>query len=175
MKCVRLQDIFDLILRELRLGALSFRHVGGRLRGSVKDDTQERCTWLQLEGDAERRRASGTAKAERSAKPDMQRSYSHGHGHGHGHGRGLPEQGDGDGWNPRLAWEMLGRGREDSTAQDLGLAVLEIGEVEPHMFNQLALLCSMRQYAVTREQLAHPSALRSLLSLLSIGSPRIQR
>lgn len=103
----------------------------------------------------------------RIAKQEMQRSYSHGHSQVAG---------------CNVAWkgfldgaDRLGAEREDASAQTLGLSALEIGEVEPHMFNQLALLCSVRQYSVVRTHLAHPSAMRSIFSLLKVGSPRMQR
>lgn len=65
--------------------------------------------------------------------------------------------------------------KEDISIASLGLSALEIGEVEPYMFRLLALLCSVRHFTISRVQLAHPSALRSLMSLLQVGSPRIQR
>ena len=117
--------------------------------------------------DADAKISSKPFAADRIAKQEMQRSYSHGHSQG-------------DGCN--IAWkgffDEAGRfdaEREDASAQTLGLSALEIGEVEPHMFNQLALLCSVRQYSIVRTQLAHPSALRSIFSLLKVGSPRMQR
>lgn len=65
--------------------------------------------------------------------------------------------------------------KENTTATTVGLVSLEVGEVEPHVFRQLTLLCSVRRYVVTRVQLAHPSALRTIISLLRVGSPRVQR
>lgn len=91
------------------------------------------------------------------AKQEMKRSYSHGTSEA-----------------SRSSYRFDAE-REDASAQSLGLSALEIGEVEPQMFSQLALLCSVRQYDIVRTQLAHPSALRSILSLLKVGSPRMQR
>lgn len=91
------------------------------------------------------------------AKQEMKRSYSHGHSEA-----------------TRSSYRF-DADTEDASAQSLGLSALEVGEVEPQMFSQLALLCSMRQYGIVRTQLAHPSALRSIFSLLKVGSPRMQR
>lgn len=102
----------------------------------------------------------------RIAKQEMKRSYSHGHSEATRNSiasKGL----DGA--------DRFDAEREDASAQSLGLSALEIGEVEPQLFSQLALLCSVRQYGIVRTQLAHPSALRSILSLLKVGSPRMQR
>lgn len=105
-------------------------------------------------------------------KQEMQRSYSHGHSEATRSSiawKGLDGDEDGDGA------DRFDAEREDASAQSLGLSGLEIGEVEPQMFSHLALLCSVRQYGIVRTQLVHPSALRSILSLLKVGSPRVQR
>lgn len=168
--------MFDLVLRELRLGALSLGHTASKSsrRAKAKSVNQaNRPDRSTFNGDAKPflPRAGKPVVAGRTVKHEMQRSYSHGH---------YPPASTG--WDFSLAWKGVldGSGAVDCDAADatidsLGLAALEIGEVEPHMFRQLALLCSVRQHAVTRTQLAHPSALRSIFSLLKIGSPRIQR
>lgn len=160
------QDIFDLILRELRLGALTLEHI-----------TSMPSCRMDASGSAQYNGVSSARDPKTSlldkpfvvggiAKQEMQRSYSHGHS---------------EATRSNIAWKGLdGADRfdaegEDASAQSLGLPALEIGEVEPQMFSQLALLCSVRQYAIVRTQLAHPSALRSILSLLKVGSPRMQR
>lgn len=156
------QDIFDLILRELRLGALALEHIFS---------TCSSRTGARGSADQNDVAFDGGAKAKsfavgRIPKQEMRRSYSHGHSQAS---------------TCSMAWKGLNGAdhvdaeREDASAETLGLAALEIGEVEPHMFRQLALLCSVRQYAITRTQLAHPSALRSIFSLLKVGSPRMQR
>lgn len=120
--------------------------------------------------EGESQRVGKAIITKQAVRSEMQRSYSHGHS----------RTGSGGG-NSRIAWKRLGGTGEgdnetdDPTAKNLGLGALEIGEVEPQMFRQLALLCSVREYAVVREQLAHPSALRSIFSLLKVGSPRMQR
>lgn len=160
------QDIFDLILRELRLGALSLEHIAS---------TPSRR--LQASGSAQHNGAASVHDPRASlfdkpfavgriAKKEMQRSYSHGHS---------------EVTTSSIAWKGLDETdrfdaeSEDASAQSLGLSALEIGEVESQMFSQLALLCSVRQYGIVGTQLAHPSALRSILSLLKVGSPRVQR
>lgn len=126
--------------------------------------------FMAFDGDGKAPSVSKPLAVGRAVKPEMQRSYSHGH-----------TQAAAGRWNGSIAWKGLGgtagfgREREDASAQTLGLLALEVGEVEPHMFRQLALLCSVRQYAIARTQLAHPSALRSMFSLLKVGSPRMQR
>lgn len=102
-------------------------------------------------------------------KPEMRRSYSH--------GSCLPGV-DGRTSNIRKGVRVSGGStdeEENATVPDSGLWALEIGDVEPHVYGQLALLCSLRNYAVARVQLSHPSALRSILCLLKVGSPRVQR
>ncbi|CAM9107710.1 unnamed protein product, partial [Ectocarpus fasciculatus] len=163
------QDVFDLILRELRLGALSLEHI---VSTSSRMEARELANqnFMAFDGDGKAPSVSKPLAVGRAVKPEMQRSYSHGH-----------TQAAAGRWNGSIAWKGLGgtagfgREREDASAQTLGLLALEVGEVEPHMFRQLALLCSVRQYAIARTQLAHPSALRSIFSLLKVGSPRMQR
>lgn len=156
------------MLRELRLGALSLEHIVSASPdcptvGASGDKL------LAVSGDAKPSHVGKSTMTARPAKPEMKRSYSHGC---------QPSSG---GWTSKIAWKGLDGSvgcssvREDIIAENLRLFALEIGEVEPHMFRQLALLCSVRQYAVTRAQIAHPSALRSIFSLLKVGSPRMQR
>lgn len=158
------QDIFDLILRELRLGALALEHIVSTSSSGTGARSSAKQNGIAFDG-------AGDAKArpfevEPTAKQEMRRSYSHGHTQAS---------------SLSMAWKGLDGAdrfdteREDASAQTLGLSALEIGEVEPHMFRQLALLCSVRQYTIARTQLAHPSALRSIFSLLKVGSPRMQR
>lgn len=116
------------------------------------------------------RSAAGLTATEEDVRPEMRRSYSH--------RSYLPSDPDRQPWNtPRGVDVNRGRNgeRESAAVSGLGLLALEIGEVEPHVYEQLALLCSVRHYAVARVQLAHPSALRSILCLLEVGSPRVQR
>lgn len=163
------QDLFDLVLRELRLGALSLEHILSTSPDRAKADGRGGQNRLALDNGVEPSWVGKPIVAVRSVKPEMQRSYSHGC------------RPVGIEWSSRIAWRGVDgtgegdREREDATAKDLDLVTLEIGEVEPHVFRQLALLCSMRQYAVVRAQLTHPSALRSIFSLLKVGSPRMQR
>ncbi|CAM9591597.1 unnamed protein product, partial [Scytosiphon promiscuus] len=173
------QDIFDLILRELRLGAVSLefisstsRHVGAG--GSTKRE--------RLNRDARAPLVGKLFAVQRVVKQEMQRSHSHGHSRaGAGSSTSTSTSNISSRWSCGIAWKGLdGSGAfenevEDASVHTLGLSALEIGEVEPHVFRLLALLCSVRQYAVTRTQLAHPSALRSIFSLLKVGSPRMQR
>lgn len=156
------QDIFDLILRELRLGALALEHIVSKSSSRTGARGSTNRNDVAFDGDAKARPFA----VGREVKQEMRRSYSHGHTQA---------------FSCSMAWKGLNGAdrvdieRKDASAQTLGLSALEIGEVEPHMFRQLALLCSVRQYAIARAQLAHPSALRSIFSLLKVGSPRIQR
>lgn len=170
-----MKDIFDLILRELRLGAVSLEFIASTSHhlesgGSTKQEN------TQLNRDARAPLVGKLFAVQRVVKQEMQRSFSHGHSRA-----GVSGSSIGSGWNCGIAWKGLeGSGAfdnevEDASVHTLGLSPLEIGEVEPHVFRQLALLCSVRQHAVTQTQLAHPSALRSIFSLLKVGSPRMQR
>lgn len=150
-----LKDIFDLILRELRLGTLSLEHITSVSVGESRTlgkEAFEPC----LES------SNSNKSGAQIGIPGMQESSRHGH------------------YRPVKGKGLNGPAKCDNeqtctTAETLGLQALEIGEVEPCMFRLLALLCSVREYAVTRSQLAHPSSLRSIFSLLRVGSPRIQR
>lgn len=162
----REQDIFDLILRELRLGALTLEHIASMPSRRVEASGSAQHNGVASVRDPNASLVDKPFEVEGIAKQEMQRSYSHGHS---------------EVTRCSIAWKGLdGAGRfdaesEDASAQSLGLSALEVGEVEPQMFSQLALLCSVRQYGIVRTQLAHPSALRSILSLLKVGSPRMQR
>lgn len=164
------QDLFDLILRELRLGALSIEHILRSSPDRAKSDAPRKHSKRGLDIDLGPISAGKASPTERTVQPEMQRSYSHGYCRAGNGGR-----------HARVAWQGLdsngddGSDSEDSTAASLGLLDVEIGEVEPHVFRKLALLCSVRHYTVAKAHLAHPSALRSIFSLLKVGSPRIQR
>ena len=179
------QDIFDLILRELRLGAMSLEHIAGIMsdRANAADAKTSKASkapeksafdvYLELS------RATRFAASGGDANQEMQRSYSHGYSRPAARGwasrwRGIMWKRQTKGEDEDDAAKGVGE-RANSTAESLGLQALETGEVEPHIFRLLALLCSVRQYAVARSQLAHPSSLRSIFSLLKVGSPRIQR
>lgn len=144
---------------------------------------------LEADGSAQRASAESNGNAtttfvskvaalQRGARGEMQRSFSHGHCRS---GKSISTNSSSNRWNCGIAWKGLdGTGAfanelEDASVHTLGLSALETGEVEPHVFRKLALLCSVRHYAVTQTQLTHPSALRSIFSLLKVGSPRIQR
>lgn len=165
-----MQDLFDLILRELRLGALSIEHILGVSPDRTTSDAPRKHCKRGIDADLGPIPVGKTNPTERTVKAEMQRSYSHGHCR--------PVDG---GWHAKVAWQGLdsngdgGSESDESTAASLGLLDVEIGEVEPHVFRQLALLCSVRHYSVAKAQLVHPSALRSIFSLLKVGSPRIQR
>lgn len=159
------QDVFDLILRELRLGALTLEHIASMPSRCV-EAAQHKHNGVASARDPNASLLDKSFTEGGIAKLEMKRSYSHGHS---------------ETTRSSVAWKGLDGAdrfdaeREDASAQSLGLSALEIGEVEPQMFSQLALLCSVRQYGIVRTQLAHPSALRSILSLLKVGSPRVQR
>eukprot|EP00903_Cladosiphon_okamuranus_P019656 g18070.t4 len=164
------QDIFDLILRELRLGALTLEHIANMRSRCVEasGSVQHKHNGVASARDPKASLLNKPFAAGGIAKQEMKRSFSHGHS---------------EATRSSVAWKGLDGAdadrfdaeRDDASAQSLGLSALEIGEVEPQMFSHLALLCSVRQYGIVRTQLAHPSALRSILSLLRVGSPRVQR
>lgn len=162
-----IQDIFDLIFRELRLGALSLTHISATPDTAIPDASRRARSKVGF--DFPDRSSAGMFVPAEGVQPEMRRSYSH--------GSCLPGI-DKRTSNIRKGAHVSGgsTGEEDNAAvSDLGLLALEIGDVEPHVYGQLALLCSLRNYAIARVQLAHPSALRSILCLLKVGSPRVQR
>lgn len=154
------------------MGALSLIHI---LRKTADNRTPGASgTQSKVGFDFPGRSAAGAAVLVEDARPEIRRSYSH--------SSFLPSGEDRRRWNTRRGVDVdrgghseRERGAATSAAASLGLLALEIGEVEPHAYEQLALLCSVRNYAVARVQLAHPSALRSILCLLKVGSPRVQR
>lgn len=167
MRCTcHTQDIFDLILRELRLGALTLENIAIMSSQGVHASGSAQHNGVASARDPKASRADKPFAAEGIAKQEMQRSYSHGHSE---------VTRCGIAWKGLDGADRFDDEREDASAQSLGLSALEIGEVEPQIFSHLALLCSVRQYGIVRTQLAHPSALRSILSLLKVGSPRMQR
>lgn len=160
------QDIFDILFRELRLGAQSLEYI---VTNSPDSRTPTASKW-QREAEFDRNRLSAAARSTlsgQSLQPDMRRSCS----------AYLSRGGDERSASTHRDLRMPGDGNDGETpaANNLRLLALEVGEVEPNIFGHLALLCSMRHYAVTRVQLAHRSALGSILLLLKIGSPRVQR
>lgn len=175
-----MQDIFDVILRELRLGALSLGHIVGRSPGQKKANDPDEYSAPAIDGDVEASRVRALATSEREVKAgvkEMQRSYSHGYCRRTSGGRNSSDStAGGTVWKGLYETSAVDSSEtSDSRPDCFNLVALEIGEVEPSMFRQLALLCSLRQYSITRAHLAHPSALRSIFSLLKNGSPRMQR
>lgn len=174
------QDIFDVILRELRLGALSLGHIVDVSPGQKKATEPDKYSSPTIDGDVEVSRLGALAASEREVKvgvKEMQRSYSHGYCRRASGGRNSTgNTAGGTVWKGLYGTSAVDSSEtSDSRPDGFGLVALEIGEVEPCMFRQLALLCSLRQYSITRAHLAHPSALRSIFSLLKTGSPRMQR
>lgn len=174
------QDIFDVILRELRLGALSLGHIVGMSPGQKKANEPDKYSGPTIDGGVEASRLGALAASEREVKvgvKEVQRSYSHGYCRRASGGRNFARSTAGGTVRKGLYGTSAVDSSEtsDSRPEHFDLVALEIGEVEPCMFRQLALLCSLRQYSITRAHLAHPSALRSIFSLLKNGSPRMQR
>ena len=174
------QDIFDVVLRELRLGALSLEHIVGTSPRQNKANEPHKYSGPTIDGDVDPSRLGTLAASERGVKAgvkEMQRSYSHGYCQRASGGRNSNGSTAGSTvWKGLCGTSAVDSSETSDTRPDcLNLVALEIGEVEPCMFRQLALLCSLREYSITRSHLAHPSALRSIFSLFKNGSPRIQR
>lgn len=177
LRCLNTQDIFDVFLRELRLGALSLDHIVGISLGQKKASVPSNPTH---DGDMKASCLGALAAPERKVRvqvKEMQRSFSHGYFHRASGGRNSTgSTAGGTVWKGLYGTNAVDTSETtDSRLERFGLVALEIGEVEPCMFRQLALLCSLRQYSITRAHLVHPSALRSIFSLLRNGSPRMQR
>lgn len=174
------QDIFDVILRELRLGALSLGHIVGMSPGQKKANDPDKYSAPMIDGGVEASRVGALATPEREFKvgvKEMQRSYSQGYCRRVSGGRNSTDStACGTVWKGSYGTSAVDSNEtSDSRPECFNLVALEIGEVEPCMFRQLALLCSLRRYSITRAHMAHPSALRSIFSLLKNGSPRMQR
>lgn len=140
--------------------------VESRVRAALSKLSKEE---LGRQNDSHLSAGDTTVRPTETVQPEKRRSYSQSHRMQGGRSIYLP-----------TLWKMddvAGKGYEQGyeSVANLGLLALEVGEVEPHMFRQLALLCSVRHFATSRVQMAHPSALRSLISLLQMGSPRMQR
>ncbi|CAM9363981.1 unnamed protein product [Discosporangium mesarthrocarpum] len=162
------QDLFDLILRELRLGAMCLGHI---VSSNLFPTEQGMRT-----GELER---FGFMDTMDSSKQDimplagpvyLKRSYSDGY---------YPNTGDygwhGGGGVRECGVSWMGNEEENLGTAGLGLMFPEVGEVEPALHGHLLVLLSVRHHAVTKTQLSHPSAIGSMLNLLRVGSPRMQR